>query len=98
MNLFGIGPLELGLILLLALIIFGPKDIEKTGRAIGKWLNKLIRSEGWRTVQQTGRELKNLPTRLMRESGLEELEKSTKIELDKTNHEINQNILGEKDK
>lgn len=98
MNLFGIGPLEVGLILLLALIIFGPKDIEKAGKSIGKGLNKLIRSESWRTAQQTSRELKNLPNRLMRESGLEELEKSTKSELEKTNAELKQSIPPEKSK
>ena len=92
MNIFGIGPLEVLFVLLLALIVFGPKDIEKTGKAIGRSLNKLIHSESWRTVQQTGRELKNLPNRLMRESGLDELKESAKGELEKTSAEIQQSI------
>ncbi|MFA5872391.1 MAG: twin-arginine translocase TatA/TatE family subunit [Anaerolineales bacterium] len=98
MNLFGIGPLELGLILLLALIIFGPKDIEKASKAVGKVLNKLIHSESWRTVQKTSQELKNLPNRLIREYGLDELEKTTKGELEKADSELKQSILSEKDK
>ncbi len=97
MNFFGIGPLEIGLILLLALIIFGPKDIEKTGKVIGRALNKLVRSEGWRTVQQAGREFKNLPTRLMRESGLEELDPARKIDPDHKANEVKQSPPPRKD-
>jgi sec-independent protein translocase protein TatB len=92
MELLGIGPLELILILILALVIFGPKDIEKAGKEIGKNLNKLVRSDTWKTINQTSRELKNLPTRLMRESGLEDLEVSAKAELSKTENTIRQSI------
>jgi Sec-independent protein translocase protein TatA len=92
MNLFGIGPLELLLILLLALIIFGPNEIQKTGKTIGKTLNKLVRSEGWRTINQTSKELKNLPNRLMRESGLDELKESTQQELAKTSADLKHSI------
>jgi sec-independent protein translocase protein TatB len=98
MNLFGIGPLELGLVILLALIIFGPKDIQKASKAIGKGLNQLIHSESWKTVQKTSQELKNLPNRLMRESGLEELESATKSDLKKTDAELKQSILPDKEK
>lgn len=73
MNLFGVGPLELFFIFLLVIIIFGPKDLEKTGKTIGRWLNKAVRSPEWQTLKQTGRELQNLPNRLMREANLEEI-------------------------
>ena len=76
MNVFGIGLPEILFILFLSLLIFGPKDLQKTGRTIGRALNKLVRSENWRAIQQTTRELKNLPNRLMRESGVEEIKKS----------------------
>jgi Sec-independent protein translocase protein TatA len=75
MELFGIGPLELLLILLLALIIFGPKDIEKAGRTLGRSLYKLINSETWRSLTQVSKKMKSLPDTLIREAGLEELEK-----------------------
>jgi Sec-independent protein translocase protein TatA len=92
MEILGIGPLEIILILVLALIIFGPKEIDNAGKTIGKNLNKLIRSDTWKTINQTSQELKNLPTRLMRESGLDELEKSTKEELSKAENMINQSV------
>lgn len=97
MNLFGIGLPEILFILILALLIFGPKDLEKTGKVLGKGLNKLIRSDAWRTVQQTGRELKNLPNRLMRESGLEDIKQTTTNEIKKTTDEINRSIPAAKD-
>ncbi len=83
MNLFGIGLPEILFILFLALLIFGPKDLEKTGRMIGSGLNKLVRSDAWRAIQQTGRELKTLPNRLMRESGLENIKRETEQVLQK---------------
>ena len=76
MEIFGIGPLEVALILLIVLIIFGPKEIEKTAKTIGRSLNKLIHSDSWRIVKQTGQELKDLPNRLIREANLEEIEQT----------------------
>ena len=92
MEFLGIGPLELVFIILLAIIIFGPKDIVNTSKIVGKSLNKFVRSDTWKTINQTSRELKNLPTRLMRETGLDELEKSTKEEIAKVDTAIQQTI------
>lgn len=33
---FGMGPLEIGVILIVAVVIFGPKNLPKLGSAIGK--------------------------------------------------------------
>ena len=74
MDILGIGPLEVLFILLIALIIFGPKDIVKAGQMTGRFLRKMIKSPGWQTVQKTSRELRNLPTKLVREAGLEEVQ------------------------
>ena len=75
MDIFGIGPTELVFIILIALILLGPKDMEKAGRAIGRFLRDMTKSEGWRAFRDTSRELRNLPNRLMREANLEDLEK-----------------------
>ena len=75
MDIFGIGPTELVFILLIALILLGPKDMEKTGRTIGRFLRNLTTSEGWRAFRDTSREIRNIPTRLMREANLEDLQK-----------------------
>ena len=72
MDFLGIGPLELVLILIIALIVLGPNDMVKTGRTIGKFLRQIVTSPTWRTVTRTTNELRTLPNKLIREAGLEE--------------------------
>ena len=74
MDILGIGPLELLFILLIALIVLGPKDMVKAGRTIGSFLRKIVKSPTWHTVQQASQEIRVLPNRLIREAGLDELE------------------------
>jgi Sec-independent protein translocase protein TatA len=81
MEILGIGPLELLLIMLLAVIILGPKDLQKVGKSIGQALNKLVRSDTWKSVQQASEKVKNLPTELMRDAELENLKKSLQTPL-----------------
>lgn len=71
MEIFGIGASELVFILIIAIIILGPKDMQKAGRTIGRWLNYFVRSDGWRALQRASQEIKRLPTTLMREANLE---------------------------
>ncbi len=81
MEIFGIGPLELLFIILIAIIVLGPKDIEKTARAAGRGLYKLLRSDTWKTVSQTSRQLRDLPNELVRQAGIEELQKDLNKEM-----------------
>lgn len=74
MEILGIGPLELILILIIALIVMGPKDMAKAGLTVGKFLRKVVSSPTWGTIRRTSKEIKYLPNRLMREAGLEESE------------------------
>jgi len=73
MEILGIGPSELLFIVVLALIILGPKDMQKAGRTLGRWLRQVVTSDGWKFFQQTSREIQTLPNRLMREAALEEM-------------------------
>ena len=74
MDFLGIGPLELFFIILIILIIFGPKDLLKASKTIGSSLRKLVKSDTWKMVTQTSRKLRNLPNEMMREAGMEEEE------------------------
>lgn len=74
MEILGIGPQELVVIFIIALIVLGPKDMQKAGKTIGKWLNGLVHSDGWKLFQTTSREIRNLPTNLMREANFEEFQ------------------------
>jgi sec-independent protein translocase protein TatB len=78
MEFLGIGPSELLFIIIIALIVLGPKDMQKAGRTIGKWMRKVITSDGWKLFQQTSREIQTLPNRLMREAALDELKELQK--------------------
>lgn len=71
MEIFGIGASELIFILLIAIIVLGPKDMQKAGRTIGRLLNQLVRSDSWKVFQRTSTELRNLPRNLMREANME---------------------------
>jgi len=85
MEILGIGPQELIFVIIIALIVLGPRDMQKAGRTIGQWLNKVVRSDGWKAFQQTSKELRNLPTTLMREANMDlnetekEIRKSMKM-------------------
>lgn len=71
MEFLGVGPTELIFIIIIALIVLGPKDLEKTGRTVGKWLNNIVQSDTWKAVKKTSQELRQLPTQLMRDENLE---------------------------
>lgn len=84
MDIFGIGALEILFILVIALIVLGPEDLEKTGKAIGRFLRKIVTSDNWHVFQETSKDIRNLPNRLIREAGLEEMQEDlNSIGLDK---------------
>jgi Sec-independent protein translocase protein TatA len=93
MEILGIGPLELAFIILIALIVVGPRDLGKTAHTIGRSLNKMYRSDTWRLLKDTSRNLRTLPNRLAREAGLEEIEELKKAR--ESVEEIKKEIGGE---
>lgn len=68
MEILGIGMSELIFIVIIALIVLGPKDMQKAGKTIGKFLRAIVTSDGWKIFQQTSRELRTLPNKLMRDA------------------------------
>jgi len=84
MEILGVGASELFFIIVIALIVLGPKDMQKAGRTIGRWLNQLVRSDSWKVFQKTSAEMRNLPTKLMRDANLEmqETEKDIRKAMD----------------
>ena len=88
MEFLGVGPLELAAIIVIALIILGPKDMVKAGRTIGKTLRKVVTSPMWRAVRDTGQNIQDLPNRLIREAGLEEDLQTLSQEIDETAQSI----------
>lgn len=93
MNFLGIGPLELIFILLIAIIVVGPRDLSKTARTLGQYLNRLYRSEAWRTLTDASRTLRTLPNRLAREAALEELDEVGRS-MEQTKQDLSKELSG----
>lgn len=90
MDFLGIGPLELLLIAVIAIIVLGPKGMVAGAREAGRAIRKIVRSPIWRDVVDTSREIREFPRKIAREAGieqdLEDLRRSTR----KTIADINQ--------
>ena len=71
MDILGIGMPELVFIIIIALIILGPKDMQKAGKTIGSFLRKIVASSEWRTIKDLSRKVSTLPNQLMREANEE---------------------------
>jgi len=68
MDIFGIGLPEIIFILLVVVIIFGPKDLEKMGKTIGGAIFRFFNSETFRNLRRMG----ELPAEFARKAGLDE--------------------------
>ncbi len=83
MQIFGIGPLELLFILIIMILVLGPKGMLRAARELGKWIRKIVRSPIWSEIVGTSQEIRAIPTKLIREAGIEqeieELRQSTRI-------------------
>lgn len=72
MELFNIGPWELVLILILAMVVFGPEGMVKFARESAVFIRKVTRSSFWQELVSTSEEIKDIPRKLVKEADLEE--------------------------
>ncbi len=72
MSFLGIGPMELIFIIIIMILILGPKNMITTAQKLGATMRKIVKSPIWATVMDTSREIREIPTRLIREAGIEE--------------------------
>ena len=87
-GIFGVGPLEILLVLVLALILLGPQDMVKTAQQLGRTFYRLYHSPVWRQIISTQQELRDLPNKFVREAGLED----TIADLKKTSSQVQAEI------
>jgi len=100
MKIFNIGSLELILILIVALIVLGPKRAVKTAKDIGQWVRKVVNSPLWRDIVSTSNEIREFPKKIIKEAGLEEnmVELNISTEnIDKDMQEMQAGLKGEID-
>jgi sec-independent protein translocase protein TatB len=90
MDFLGIGPLEFLLIIVIAVIVLGPKGMVKAAREIGVLIRKVVKSPIWRDVMDTSREIRDIPQKIVREAGIEEdledLRRTTQGTITEINH------------
>lgn len=71
MKLFNVGALEFLFILLLALIILGPRKTVETAGEVGRWVKKIFSSQFWQDLQATSKEIQDLPKKMMDEAEIQ---------------------------
>lgn len=72
MEILGVGLPELAFIILIALIVMGPRDMEKTARTIGTTLRKIVKSDAWQAMRSTSNVVSRAPNQWMREAGFDD--------------------------
>lgn len=90
MKIFNVGVLEIFFILLLAMIVLGPKKAVETAGDVGHWIKKLMKSQFWKDLVMTSREIQDLPKKIMDEAEIQR----TIEELDRTSDTFTE-ILGD---
>jgi sec-independent protein translocase protein TatB len=78
MNFLGVGPLELLILAVIALLVLGPKGMTDLGHKTGRLIRKITRSPLWQDIVSTSRDINDLPGKLMREVDLEDELKNIK--------------------
>jgi sec-independent protein translocase protein TatB len=71
MEVLNIGPFELILIVIIALVLLGPKGMVAFMQQAGSWIRKIVRSPIWKEILSTSKEIRELPQKLVREADLE---------------------------
>jgi len=89
MEIFNIGPMELIVFLILAFLLLGPKDMILTAYKIGEQIRKFVRSPVWREILRSAQDIRELPTKLMDETGLKEELEAIKKDTQDTVKEVN---------
>jgi len=84
MKILNVGALEILFIVLLALIVLGPKNAVKALGDVGAWLRKMKDSQIWQDFLSTSREIQDIPKKMMDEAELQktldEINLSTRLD------------------
>lgn len=90
MEILNIGIPEILLILVLTLILLGPEGMVSTARNLARTWRKFVHSPLWKDIVSTQREIKDIPTRLVREAGYEEI----KATVQQVQHDAKETVKG----
>lgn len=91
MEIFNIGIPELLLILLLMLILLGPEGTAASARKLARAIRRFLHSPLWQDIMQTQREIRDIPTRLVRDAGADEFRAASE-DIRQVKHEAEHSI------
>jgi Sec-independent protein translocase protein TatA len=96
MEIFNIGPLELIIVIIIMFVLLGPKEMILTANRIGRWVRTIIRSPMWREIMGYSQEIRELPKKLMDDTGLDEalkeVNQSTQMAVNDLNTTVNEAV------
>ena len=76
MRIFNIGIREVILLLVIMLILFGPRQMQENARNLAKGIRKFVRSDTWRTFLGLVDDVNSIKDQVIRESGIQEVQDS----------------------
>ena len=76
MRFFNIGIREVILLLVIMLILFGPKQMQENARNLARGIRKFVRSDTWRTFLGLVDDVNTIKDEVIRESGIKEVQDS----------------------
>ena len=86
MRIFNIGIREVLLLLVIMLILFGPKQMQENARKFAQTIRRIVRSDTWRTFLGMYDDVNAIKDEVIRESGIREVQDSLRgVNLDLIN-------------
>ena len=76
MRIFNIGIREVLLLLVIMLILFGPKQMQENARKFAQTIRRIVRSDTWRTFLGMYDDVNAIKDEVIRESGIREVQDS----------------------
>jgi Sec-independent protein translocase protein TatA len=72
MDILGVGPLEFVFVIVIMLLVLGPKGMVKAVHDVGQFLRKMVQSPVWKSIINSSQEIRQVQTQIIKESGLDE--------------------------
>ena len=76
MRIFNIGIREVILLLVIMLLLFGPRQMQDNARSLAKGIRRFTRSKAWRSFLGMVDDVNSIKDQVIRESGIQEVQDS----------------------
>jgi len=76
MRIFNVGIREVILLLVIMLILFGPRQMQENARSLAKTIRRIVRSDTWRSFLGLVDDVNTIKDQVIRESGIQEVQDS----------------------